>query len=159
MNLVWLPCGEPASRLLFFPLQNIIHSLFLDVSELGKFYSMVWVCLTHVYKYVYISENVYTYIQYAYICAVNWFSDTCIYVYIAIPVFISRFSLYCQPFFVCVKKWTNIRYSKIKRNIDFDSYNYSYNDWVWIMDLNDFEPLAYWVIESWLAIWKKKGFG
>ena len=92
-----------------------------------------------------------------YVLSMNWFSDTCIYVYIVIPIFISRFSLSCQPFFVCVKKWTNRRYSKIKRNIDFDSYNYSYNDWVWIMDLSGFEPLAYEVIESWLAIWEKKG--
>lgn len=62
---VFLTCDALTCSLGFFPLQKTVHSSFLDVSVPGRCGSIVWVCLTHMYKYVEISENVCMHI---YVC-------------------------------------------------------------------------------------------
>ena len=48
------PCGKLDSRLVFFPLQNAVHSASLDVSLLGKFYLHIYKHMQHQKMYIHI---------------------------------------------------------------------------------------------------------
>ena len=48
------PCGKLDSRLVFFPLQNTVHSASLDVSLLGKFYLHIYKYMQHQKMYIHI---------------------------------------------------------------------------------------------------------